>query len=257
MDKNQEKREPMESHLNRDPLTGESGAHPVGTGVGAAATGAVGAVVGAAGGPVGAVVGAVIGGVVGGLVGKSTAEAVNPTVEEAYWRENYRSRPYVRPEHRYEDYHPAYKTGYEGYARHADRVKTYEEIEAELQRNYETNYNGTTLPWNDAKYATRDAWDRAEQNRLLSNEDAYWRSNFSSRPYVERGLTYDAYSPAYRMGYEGYMRYHNTGRTYDEVEPELRRDYERNYGSSGLGWERAKHAARDAWHRVEQTFHRR
>jgi uncharacterized protein (TIGR02271 family) len=64
---------------NRDPITCEPGAHPVGTGVGSAAGGAAGAAIGAMAGPVGAGVGAVAGAVAGGLAGKGAAEGANPT----------------------------------------------------------------------------------------------------------------------------------------------------------------------------------
>ena len=69
---------------NRDPLSGEPGAHPVGTAVGAAAGGmAAGAVVGTVAGPVGTAVGAAVGAVAGGLAGKGAAEAVDPTTPGA------------------------------------------------------------------------------------------------------------------------------------------------------------------------------
>ena len=81
---------------NRDPISGARGAHPVGTGLGAAAGGiAAGAAAGAIAGPAGAIAGAVVGAVVGGLAGKGVAELVDPTVEDAYWRETYATRPYV------------------------------------------------------------------------------------------------------------------------------------------------------------------
>ena len=73
---------------NRDPITGESGSHPVGTGVGAVAGGAAGAAAGAAtgaavgtagAGPIGTGIGAAVGAVVGGLAGHGTAEGLNPT----------------------------------------------------------------------------------------------------------------------------------------------------------------------------------
>ena len=83
-------------------------------------------------------------------------------------------------------------------------------------------------------------------------EDVYWRENYRNREYVDRNLDYETYAPAYRTGYEGYGRY--AGRPYSEVEPELQREYERQHGSSGLAWEKAKHATRDAWHRVERTI---
>src|SRR4051812_49659317 len=64
---------------NRDPITGEPGAHPVGTGVGAAGAGAAGAAIGAAAGPAGSAVGAAAGAIIGGLGGKAAGEAMNPT----------------------------------------------------------------------------------------------------------------------------------------------------------------------------------
>src|SRR5262245_36683364 len=80
---------------NPDPITGEHGAHPVGVGVGAAATGAAtGALGGAMAGPVGAVVGAVGGAIAGAMAGKGVAEAIDPTIEDDYWRANYHTRPY-------------------------------------------------------------------------------------------------------------------------------------------------------------------
>src|SRR5258705_8003526 len=78
---------------NPDPITGAPGAHPIGTGVGAAGAGAAGAAIGAVAGPVGAAVGAVVGAVAGGLAGKGVAEAVNPTEEDAYWRGQQAPRP--------------------------------------------------------------------------------------------------------------------------------------------------------------------
>lgn len=66
---------------NRDPISGEPGAHPVGTAVGATAGGvAAGAAVGSIAGPVGTAVGAAVGAVAGGLAGKGVAEKVDPTV---------------------------------------------------------------------------------------------------------------------------------------------------------------------------------
>jgi outer membrane lipoprotein SlyB len=83
-------------------------------------------------------------------------------------------------------------------------------------------------------------------------EDAYWRENYRTRSYVEPGTSYESYQPAYRTGYEGYSRYR--GRRFDDVEMDLRRDYERTAGKSGLAWDKARHATRDAWHRVEEAL---
>ena len=83
-------------------------------------------------------------------------------------------------------------------------------------------------------------------------EDTYWRGNYASRPYVTSGASYDDYGPAYMYGVDAYSRY--PGRTYDEVEPELGRDWSTRRGRSSLEWENAKHATRDAWHRVERAI---
>lgn len=156
---------------NSDPITGQPGAHPVGTGVGAAGAGAAGAAIGGlVGGPVGAVIGATVGAVSGGLAGKQAAEAIDPTVEDEYWRHNHATQPYVEKGRKYEDYQPAYRTGYESYARHADTNKTYEQVEPELKSEYEKNYGGTGLAWEKAKPATRDAWNRAGANIKLYEE---------------------------------------------------------------------------------------
>jgi hypothetical protein len=87
-----------------------------------------------------------------------------------------------------------------------------------------------------------------------AEEDRYWRDNYSSRPYIASGSTYDDYAPAYRYGVDSYSRYPD--RSFDEVEPELGRDWHSTRGSSKLEWEHAKHASRDAWHRVSDTVER-
>ena len=84
-----------EEDLNRDPLTGTPGAHPLGTGAGATSGGVAGAAIGmAVGGPVGSVIGAAVGAVAGGLAGKIAAEEANPSAEEIFWRETYIREPY-------------------------------------------------------------------------------------------------------------------------------------------------------------------
>ena len=146
---------------NPDPITGEPGAHPVGTGAGGLTGGAAGAAIGAAvGGPVGAVVGGIVGAVGGGYAGKGIAESVNPTEENAYWENNHRSASYYEGGYNYEDYSPAYRTGYEGFTRHAESGKDYTDVESDLERDYAQNRGGSRLEWDKAKVATRDAWDR-------------------------------------------------------------------------------------------------
>jgi len=80
-------------------------------------------------------------------------------------------------------------------------------------------------------------------------EDAYWRANYASRPYVETDDPYDVYEPGYRTAYENYGKFR--GQTFEEAEEELRRDYENRTDRRGASWEKARPAARDAWQRIE------
>jgi phage tail tape-measure protein len=146
---------------NLDPITGAPGAHPVGTGVGATGGAAAGAAIGAVAGPVGAAVGLVAGAIAGGLAGKGVAEKIDPTVEEAYWKNNFSKQKYVEPNASFATYQPAYRTGYEGRSRYAG--KQYDEVEADLQRDYEKSKGTASLSWEKAKHATRDAWHRVEK----------------------------------------------------------------------------------------------
>ena len=151
--------QPDKGSANRDPITGAPGSHPVGTGLGAAAGGmAAGAAAGTVAGPVGTVVGAAIGAVAGGLAGKGIAEKIDPTIEEAYWRENYVSRPYVNKTYSYDDYGPAYMYGVDNYSRYQGRK--FEDIESELGRDWQRAKGKSRLAWEDAKYATKDAFHR-------------------------------------------------------------------------------------------------
>lgn len=150
-----------EGDANRDPISGAPGAHPVGTGLGAAAGGmATGAAVGTVAGPVGTAVGAAVGAVVGGLAGKAIAEKIDPTVEEAYWASNYANEPYYDKRYSFQDYHPGYRTGWEGRARYSGR--TYEQVERDLQADYERNRGKSRLDWDQSRHAVRAGWDRVE-----------------------------------------------------------------------------------------------
>ena len=144
---------------NLDPITGAPGAHPVGTGIGAALGGAAaGAAAGTVAGPLGTVVGAALGAIVGGLAGKSVAESIDPTREDLYWRENYNRRPYVTQGAAYDDYGPAYGYGVAAYGQYAGC--SFDEVEADLSRDWVNARGRSSLDWSRARDATRDAWNR-------------------------------------------------------------------------------------------------
>ena len=147
-----------ERDLNPDPITGSSGSHPAGTGIGAASGAATGAAVGAIGGPVGAVIGGVSGAIVGGLIGHGIGEAVDPT-EDEYWRESHSDRDYYKDDYAYDDYEPAYRLGYN--AADANKHQPYnDEVETSLSEHYEKRRGESRLDYDQAKPAIRDAYER-------------------------------------------------------------------------------------------------
>jgi hypothetical protein len=83
-------------------------------------------------------------------------------------------------------------------------------------------------------------------------EEAYWRTEYGKRPYVDQGADYETYAPAYRYGWES--RSQHPGRRFDDVENDLAQGWHRTRGNSNLGWDKAKLAARDAWDHVERAM---
>jgi hypothetical protein len=156
----------VKKDLNADPITGEPGSHPVGTGLGATGGAAAGAAIGSAAGPVGTVVGGAVGAVVGGLAGHAAGEAMDPTVEDAYWRENSINQPYysatrnTHPDLDYDrDYRGAYRVGYENRSAYGPDAR-FEDAEPDLRTKWEQTKAESRLSWEEAKHASRDAWNR-------------------------------------------------------------------------------------------------
>lgn len=151
------------SDANADPLTGEAGAHPVATGIGAAAIGAAGLAIGAAvAGPIGVAVAVAGGALIGGYVGKAVGEVVDPTSEEAFWRDEHPNQPYAEQEVAFDDYAPAYRVGYLGYHQFGGRERSFEDAERDLEASYiETK---AKIPWSQARVASKAAWDRVHHN---------------------------------------------------------------------------------------------
>ncbi|MEY2617319.1 MAG: hypothetical protein RL522_321 [Pseudomonadota bacterium] len=144
---------------NRDPLSDESGSHPVGIGVGAAGGAVAGAAAGMAGGPLGMAAGGVVGAVVGGLTGRAAAEAINPTAQESHWRDRYTQEPYYEPGRTFDDYGPAYRYGAESRGRYEDDWDT---TSSELEVGWQDARGGSSLSWQQAQPASRAAWERVD-----------------------------------------------------------------------------------------------
>ena len=232
--------------MNRDPITGEPGSHPVGTGLGSAGGAAAGAAIGAIGGPIGALIGGVIGAVAGGAAGHTAGEAVDPTGEEQYWRASH------KPDE-WNDFGPAYKYGWESRSRMHDRNWD-DRLENELKEGWDKVKGSSKLGWDKARSATRNAWDRTDRTfRTYQTTDSTWRDQHKTREYYDKSLDYDRdYRPAYRYG--TYLRSQNPKRTWESSENEFASGWDRMKGDSRLTWEKAKLATKDAWHGLERKM---
>ena len=85
-------------------------------------------------------------------------------------------------------------------------------------------------------------------------EDTYWRENHRNQPYYSSTYNYDKdYRPAYQYGWESRAQAGN--KTWEAAEPELGRNWnDYNRGAARQTWDEAKHATKDAWHRVENRL---
>lgn len=142
---------------NMEPETKMGAGAVLGGAAGGVAGGATaGALAGGVTGPVGAAVGAVVGAVAGAVLGRNVK--VDPVAEEAYWRDNYASRPYITGGANYDEYQPAYRYGMDSYSKYPNR--SFDDIEPELSRDWGTARGKSSLEWENAKHASRDAWQR-------------------------------------------------------------------------------------------------
>ena len=91
--------------------------------------------------------------------GKAIAERINPAHEDDYWRSEFPTRPYAASaQHGWEDYRPAYRIGYERYPEYHGR--RFDEVESEFARDWEHERGESRLSWDEARQATRDAYER-------------------------------------------------------------------------------------------------
>jgi phage tail tape-measure protein len=81
-------------------------------------------------------------------------------------------------------------------------------------------------------------------------EEAHWRTNYEKEPYYQKGMNYDDYAPAYRVGAEATGRYGD--QSFDEVEDKVAEDYDAERGASRLSWVDARSASHAAWNRVKR-----
>lgn len=86
----------------------------------------------------------------------AVAEMIDPAAEDAFWRENHKGRPYAAGGSSYDDYGPAYRYGVESFGRYPQR----DFDEFALSRGWQASRGTSSLDWDRAKHAVRDAWNR-------------------------------------------------------------------------------------------------
>jgi len=154
---------PPRGPRNADPISDAAGAHPIESGIGAAAGGAAaGFAAGVAAGPVGAVAGAIVGGIAGGYGGKAVGEWIDPTTDPTF-QDEFPNRPYVKEDQSFEDYRPVYQYG--GKAECCNVGKSFSDVESAIQKDYEACPTSRVMPWKSARPAVEDGFNRAQQLR--------------------------------------------------------------------------------------------
>jgi len=154
--------EQNDQDVHRSSSSGPLGTHPVSTGLGAAAGGvAAGAAVGTVAGPIGTIAGAAAGAIMGGLAGKAIGTVMDPTAEDAHWQRTYAQESYYQAGLTFDDYAPAYRTGYQGRVQYAGRK--FDDVQSSLEKSYEKVKGTSKLGWEKARHASRAAWDRIER----------------------------------------------------------------------------------------------
>jgi hypothetical protein len=79
-------------------------------------------------------------------------------LDQQWWRDNFRNRPYVTADRRFEDYEPGYRFGYDVANRY--RGKNWIDVEPKLRADFDKfEYRGQST-WENMKDAIHDAWDR-------------------------------------------------------------------------------------------------
>lgn len=82
--------------------------------------------------------------------------------EDTFWRNEFRTRPYVRPGASYDEYRDAYRYGWE--SRAANQTATgWDQISNDLEKGWEKAKRSSRLAWNEAKEAIRDGWHHVER----------------------------------------------------------------------------------------------
>ena len=83
-----------------------------------------------------------------------------------------------------------------------------------------------------------------------TTEDTWLRDNFESRPYVQKGETFDTYHPAYHYG--GLPESRCGDADFESMEEDLESDWQQDAGPNPMPWTCARGAVKDSYDRCVQ-----
>jgi hypothetical protein len=98
--------------------------------------------------------------------------AVDAAAEDSYWRQYYGDRPYMPADASYDDFGPAYGYGVKAFTDNPGR--SFDDMESDLSQNWDAARRGSSLTWEGAKQAVRDAWHRLSDRieRAISGDSS-------------------------------------------------------------------------------------
>ncbi len=161
--------------LNHDdtPTTGDE----VGQAVGGVSGTVAGAAIGSAAGPIGTVIGGIAGAVGGWWAGRTVSEAAKRFDDDSdhTYRGSYESRSDRLADRTYEDVRPAYQLGHLASENPDYSGKSFESIEADLQRGWSNDLRArhgdwsTVRPFAQEAYTTRSSVSTRESLNRMEN----------------------------------------------------------------------------------------
>jgi len=177
---------------------------------------------------------------------------------ESGYRQHYQST-FGNSGREYDWYAPAYRYGYNlAMDERWDDYETWDELEAEARRDWESNNSTLGGTWNDFKDAIRGGWEDVRD--AFDAEDDYYSFSPSFREHYDLNYSntnrdFDAYDPAYRYGYnlaidDRYTDYNS----WDQLEDEAQAGWSDFAGTVDGTWEDFKDAVRHAWEDVKDAL---
>jgi hypothetical protein len=100
-----------------------------------------------------------------GLGGNTSSSPISGdwNLDQAWWRANFRDRPYVSVDRRFEEYEPSLRFGYHSANRY--RGQNWNDVEHHLKTDWEAYEGRGESTWEHVKESVRDAWDNVTGKR--------------------------------------------------------------------------------------------